>query len=112
MLLRLGSLLAGEGRFEEAVPRLEKAVRMDPGSVDAHFALGRVLVTLERSEPGISHLREAIRLRPDMADLHNALGIALAAEGQLAEARQAFLKAIELDPSHQGALQNLGRQPN
>ena len=40
-------------------------------------------------------LREAIRLKPDYAEAHNNLGIALASQGQMADAIREWRKALE-----------------
>jgi tetratricopeptide (TPR) repeat protein len=40
--LDLGAILTQQGRFEEAIAELRRAVELDPEQPDAHYRLGRV----------------------------------------------------------------------
>lgn len=53
-------------------------------------------------------LKEGILLFPDSVDLHVGLGYARLAREEFAWARQAFSRAVALDPSHEDALVGLG----
>ena len=63
--ISLGYVLCEQRRFEEALPALEQAVRIDPSQVDAHFMLSTLAQDLGDMDLAISHLREVLRLRPD-----------------------------------------------
>ena len=43
----------------------------------------------------------------ELADLYNNLGVELVAQEQLSEGLRAFSQAIEADPSHPGAANNV-----
>lgn len=50
---------------------------------------------------------EALELHPASASLHNLHGVLLAEAGRPGAAREAFGRALELEPGHEGALGNL-----
>jgi Flp pilus assembly protein TadD len=51
-----------EGRGEQI---LNEALRMNPDFVDAHYALGLLMVRQQRAAEGLSHLYQAAILRPE-----------------------------------------------
>jgi len=50
------------GQVERAIGELERAVQMQPDSVEARYHLGRALFTAERASEALPHLEEALRL--------------------------------------------------
>ncbi len=52
-------------------------------------------------------LRQALTAAPGDARLHNNLGVALEAQGKLAEAHDAYRKAVDLDPNKKAYRDNL-----
>ena len=60
------------------------------------------------AHPSLDRLDEAISQGPDSADLRHARAARLAEMGRDDEARADFLAAIALDPTHFGALNDLG----
>jgi Flp pilus assembly protein TadD len=48
-------------------------------------------------------------LTPRDANAHNNLGIALASQGQLPRARDAFARALDISPRHPNARDNFDR---
>jgi tetratricopeptide (TPR) repeat protein len=53
------------GRIERAISELERAVQLQPSSVEAHYHLGRALFIAERAAEALPHLEEALRLIED-----------------------------------------------
>jgi len=49
----------------------------------------------------------AVRVRPEDADAHANLGTALAELGRLTEAKAQFKRALEINPAHRLARENL-----
>jgi Flp pilus assembly protein TadD len=49
----------------EAVPLLERALKLQPRNPDLHVTLGAVLLKMNRNNEAAAHFREAIKLRPD-----------------------------------------------
>lgn len=54
-------------RWREAESLLSRAVRADPGLVEARWAYGTLLGTLNRSPEGVRHAREMVLLDPENA---------------------------------------------
>jgi tetratricopeptide (TPR) repeat protein len=78
---KLGSLLAGEGRYRQAVPHLEHAVAGEPGVAEWRYRLGCALLRTRRSKEAAAALEQAAAI-----DEEHAYGAVLA---RLAEARLA-----------------------
>ncbi|HID30926.1 MAG TPA: tetratricopeptide repeat protein [Desulfobacterales bacterium] len=104
----LGSILAGQGRFEEAISHCSTALRINPGHAWIHGALGVALSNLGRLEEAIQHFSEALRLKPDFVEAHNDLGLALSKQGRFKEAITHFSKALKIAPDFADAHCNLG----
>jgi Flp pilus assembly protein TadD len=52
-----GQLLANDGRFAEALDRLQLAARSDPSQPEAHYAIGQALIGLRRFPEAAEELR-------------------------------------------------------
>jgi Flp pilus assembly protein TadD len=61
-LVKLGGLLAKAQRLDEARQDLERALALDPDSVEAHYQLGLLLRRMGRREEGDAQLAESKRL--------------------------------------------------
>jgi len=55
----------------------------------------------------LEHYRAAVRLRPDDANVEANFGAALAETGNLTEAKAHLRRALQIDPSHKLARENL-----
>jgi protein O-mannosyl-transferase len=104
----LGLALAGEGRFDEAIPHYEAALRVDPGLWVTRNALGSALMSESRTTEAIAQFDAAIRLQPGYADAHFNLGVALRLSGNLPEAAREFARTLELRPGLSEASYYLG----
>jgi predicted Zn-dependent protease len=89
----LGDVLLAQDRPEQAVPYLEKAVRLDPKEPQARGALGRAYALLGRPGDAIAHLREALSADAD-GNIRFQLARAYQATGQSDKA-QATMKEYE-----------------
>jgi len=63
-LTNLGVALVRAGRMEEAVPRLEQAIRLNPRQADAHFNLAMIRAEQQRWADAEQHLRRVVELEP------------------------------------------------
>jgi predicted Zn-dependent protease len=63
--LLLGRMLAMQDRPKEAVPLLQRAVKLEPQSADAHKFLGNVYTVLGEEEKARREEAEAQRLQSD-----------------------------------------------
>ena len=59
-----GLALFNVGKYQQAVPRFEKATELDPNFAKAYIYLGRSYLSLRRWFDAISPLRTALRLSP------------------------------------------------
>jgi tetratricopeptide (TPR) repeat protein len=98
--LDLGNFLLDQGRDAEALPFLNTAARIAPGSAATHEELGRALVATGKSNDGISELQAAARLDPKNPKIHFELGHAYRDAGKLDQARAEFALSKELYGEH------------
>jgi Flp pilus assembly protein TadD len=105
----LGSLLSNRGQFDQALPHLANAVRLDPSSAHVRIDLGRALDKQGKRKDALEVYDEAARLiQTDDAANYFYLGVSLARAQQLAKALENFNKALALDPSYFAAHANAG----
>jgi tetratricopeptide (TPR) repeat protein len=103
----VGSLLAEEGRHEEAVRMFEKALRLNPRQSDAQAHWGLALVKLGRFEEASRHYAEAVRIKPSYVEARLALGLTLHRQGRMEEAIEEFRRALALQPESAAGHNNL-----
>ena len=92
----------GNAELAEAIPQLEARVEQRPDDEEAWALLGLSYFQSARYGDAANAYGRASELNPTMARYHSARGeaLALAAEdGFPTDARQAFARALELDPS-------------
>lgn len=108
MVLNLAALKAEqEGRFEDALRVLDRAVAIAPADIGAHNARGLVLARLERYADALATFDTVVAMQPNFAGAHCARGAALESMGRLAEAEAAYRHAENLQPENLGAVQGL-----
>ncbi|HWJ06424.1 MAG TPA: tetratricopeptide repeat protein, partial [Steroidobacteraceae bacterium] len=103
----LGVVLEREGLPEEALAAFRKAVKLDPASASAHFNLGSSLVRSRKFAEAERHLRRAVDKDPN-AQTYTGLAIVLSQMGRSDEAIANLKSAIEADPTHATAYDQLG----
>jgi putative PEP-CTERM system TPR-repeat lipoprotein len=90
----------------EAVTTARQALATDPGSLQARLALVRGLMA--RRDPATEkELQSLLKTHPDQAAVHALLGAWRAIGRDLAGARAAFQRALDLDPHSLDALNGL-----
>ena len=99
--------LEEQGRLEDALRLLERAVALAPHDVPARNALALCLQRLERPAEALQHVEELLRKHPDLGFAHANKGNALIALGSLGLARASHLRALELDPGNLAAMASL-----
>jgi len=92
-----------EGKYEESLRLLERAVAISPGDVGARNALSLCLQRLDRPAEALHHVDELLKKHPDLGFAHANKGNALIALGSLGSAKQSHLRALELEPGNLAA---------
>src|ERR1700738_3062077 len=93
-----------EGKFEEALRHLERAVELAPGDIAARNALALCLQRLDRPADALHHVDILLKDHPELGFAHANKGNALIALGSLGLARTSHLRALELDPGNLAAM--------
>jgi len=101
--------LAGQGRIDEAIAQLSKALEIDPGFAEAHYNMGNAMTAKGRLDEAVSHFSKAVKLKPGYAEAHNNMGIALARQGKLDKAISSFSEAVRIKGDFIEARSNLER---
>ena len=108
----MGALAYGR----KAKDALDKAIALDPKSAMAHVAHGVGYFYLPANFGGgpvnaVKDYQRALQLDPKCADAYLWMGVALAKQGQNKAARDAFSKALQLEPDRKWAKQQLDKTP-
>ncbi|MBW3600855.1 MAG: tetratricopeptide repeat protein [Planctomycetes bacterium] len=74
-LYREHEKLKTEGKYEEAVAKLEEALQQDADFVDAHLALAVLLQKIGRHEEGVQHGERACQIDPNEPFNFTALSV-------------------------------------
>ena len=76
-----GGVLAGLGRFDEAIAEYRTALDINPNDAGTHGNLGLALTALGRVGEAVAEFREVVKIIPNDATGHGNLGMALAGLG-------------------------------
>jgi predicted TPR repeat methyltransferase len=99
----LGTVEAQAGRFDAALPLLERAAALRPGSAAILNNLGNVLAGLGRLDEALACLDRSLALRPDHPRTLNNRARVLRDLGRADEARSEFDRVVELEPKDSSA---------
>jgi tetratricopeptide (TPR) repeat protein len=109
LLASQARLLLAAGRNEEALGVARRMSRLAPSSPLGARLQGTAELYLGRFLEAEASFRRARALAgPNVADLY-PLGLALSRQGRDSEARETWERVLELEPSHPGAREKLGR---
>lgn len=104
----LATVIAQDGRPEEAVPLFDASLKLDRNQELALFNRGNALFALKRHAEALTSYNRAVALWPGHAPLLNNRGNALFALGRKLEALAAFDRAIAAAPDYVDAHFNRG----
>ena len=96
--VKAAGFLIAAGQFEDARTRIQPVIDRDPTNVDAQLILGNALVGMKDLDGAVKEIEEAIKLEPGRGLTYSNLAAVKMQQGQQAEAKAAFLKAVEVDP--------------
>ena len=106
-LLQIARHQLKSANYTQAEQACRLALQEDLNSANAHALLGEVLHETDRFAEALESFETAVTLRPDYIEAHNHYGVCLKSVGRLEEARDQFLKTIELNPWAYGCYANL-----
>jgi tetratricopeptide (TPR) repeat protein len=95
--------LEQEGKFEESLRLLQRAVAIAPGDVGARNALALCLQRLDRPAEALYHVDELLKKHPELGFAHANKGNALISLGWLGRAKESHLRALQLEPGNLAA---------
>ncbi|MBV8476729.1 MAG: tetratricopeptide repeat protein, partial [Acidobacteria bacterium] len=105
----LGVLAAIDLNWSEAQLELLSALDTDPGSAEAHNALGSVYLQRGQLEPARGELEKAIRLEPEFAWAHYNLALVLKQQEKMDDAERELRAALRANPHFPAARAELDR---
>jgi predicted Zn-dependent protease with MMP-like domain len=94
-----GQALNDLGRSDEALSRIDAALKLAPGRGDALHEKGVALFDLSRFADAKAAFVRALQIQPDDAYSHQMLGLALEQLGDEPGAQKELARALELAPS-------------
>jgi tetratricopeptide (TPR) repeat protein len=115
LYLRAGRLSAvNPEQNRESMTLLRRAIALDSGFARAHYGLAVRYLFLAYGrgaaylDSGVTEARASIAADPGLPQGYFALADLQAYGGRVRESRASFLKALELNPSYEAAMQDLG----
>jgi tetratricopeptide (TPR) repeat protein len=96
--------LTRQGKYEEALARLDRLLAMEPNYIDALQFKGTLLGDkLNRQQDAIECFDAVLRKTPDSVDALVGRGVARVKTNNTRQARDDFDKALRINPKHVGA---------
>lgn len=89
-----------QGKLDQAIVQLERALSLAPDHAEAQNNLGLALMTQGKVSKAIVHYQRALALKPNVAGTHYNLGLGLWAQGQVEQAAFQFERVLALQPDH------------
>ena len=105
---RLGVVLAGERRYEEALQVYRRGLAADPQSSELWNRLGGLFDEMGRHDEAIAARTKYVELEPKETNSHDSLGLSLQLAGRHEEAVAEFNRALDLKPDFGVAMIHLG----
>ena len=87
-----------QGRYDDAIAKVRKALAADPEILEGHMLLGNFLRKSQRPEEAIHAYRRALALDPEHQETLFLLALTYKETGRAADARVGFTRAHEMDP--------------
>ena len=97
-----------EGRLQEAVNTLKKAIKRDQGDADAWYFLGLTYVKQRQFKDATKAFETAAKLKPDWAAAHSGLAYSYLTRNKFIDSWRESQRAIELDAKNVEAHYVLG----
>jgi tetratricopeptide (TPR) repeat protein len=105
----VSTALIGMGQTADAVLAALEARKLAPHFWRSHVCLAQAATADGQHELALTAAATALGLAPEVADVHVTAGKAALGRGDLAEARRWQESALVIEPTHSGAINELGR---
>jgi len=105
----LGSLLANEHKYDEAIAYYHLALHYQPAFPEAHFYLGAALDEQGKLDEALAEYQKALWFKPTQEQTHIFMGMALGKQKKYDEAIAHYTAALKLNPDSAVAENNLAR---
>lgn len=102
-----GRTLFESGDYAGAIELFNQVVELDDNHSMVFEMRGDAFYELERYREALADYRDASRLHPDNAELRNNMGVVAAQLGMYVAASGYFNEALEINPEHETARENL-----
>ncbi len=106
--LNYGSMLRDEGKWEEALPFMQKGVELSPDYTDAKIRLAEAYFKLAKYPEAVEVATQVLTKEPGNISALQFRGSALGASGHTKEAAEDFKAILNADPNNQHGMFNLG----
>jgi tetratricopeptide (TPR) repeat protein len=103
----LGIVFLGQGKLDDAISLLQRAVDLRPDNSPAHENLAKALLQKGLVAEALIHYRKLLDLQPDNMEVHNIVGTVLVQQGRVAEGVDEWQKVLVVDPDNGNAMSNL-----
>jgi tetratricopeptide (TPR) repeat protein len=107
--LTTGQALLNQGKYDAALPELQRAVELDKQSIPAQVALGNAYRGLKRYDDALETFRAAKKIDRYVVSPHVASALTRVETGQIEMAVDELNHVIELEPQNLEAKILLGR---
>ena len=104
----LAAILGMQGRLDDRIKLLTKALQLKPNYVKAHTNLGNAFQEKGDLNAAIASYKTSLELKPNDTVTHYNLGLAFQKQGDLPSAINSYRTALELNPNHPETNNNLG----
>ena len=78
-------------------------------TLEDYIEKGKFYFLNEKYDSAIKEFKEALKMDKDNPEVLYSLGVAYESSNQLSEARESYLKTLDLDPDHRLAKEHLDK---
>jgi len=97
-LVNFGNVLVNSNRAVEALQLYQRAIRLEPQRFEAYVGLDNACRRLNRTDDAVEFYRRELAVNPLNGKALFHLGLTLQSQANHQDSRQAFKKAMELEP--------------
>jgi len=94
----LGTLLARQKLYNEAIEYFEKGIALDPSNDPARLSLAKALLALDRQQDALTPLNQVLARRPSDAEARELRGLVYRGLAEYGKAADDLKIATEINP--------------